>query len=94
MPWPVLTMNSQRCSSAILAPQALSRGGHLAWFFKSAFPKDYKSPVRDCLAHKHDLATLASANLKHIGERELTRRNRWRRPASFKVGDLVLVHHS
>ena len=40
------------------------------------------------------MANLARANLKHVRERELTRRNRTRRPASFKVGDLVLVHHS
>ena len=32
--------------------------------------------------------------MKQVRERELTRRNRTRRPATFKVGDLVLVHHS
>ena len=46
------------------------------------------------MEHRQDLANLARANLKHVRERELTRRNRTRRPATFKVGDLVLVHHS
>ena len=36
----------------------------------------------------------AGTNLRHIRDRELSRRNRLRRPASFKAGDLVLVHHS
>ena len=65
-----------------------------AWFFKTPFPVDYKSPVGDWLEHGQDLANLARANLKHVRERELTRRNRTRRPATFKVGDLVLVNHS
>ena len=37
---------------------------------------------------------MAKANLKHVRERQLTRRNRTRRPATVKVGDLVLVRHS
>ena len=49
--------------------------------------------VGDWLRHRQDLANLARANLKHVRERELTRRNRTRRPATFVVGDLVLVHH-
>ena len=57
-------------------------------------PEDYKSPVGDWLEHRQDLAKLARANPKHVPERELTRRNRTRLPATFKVGDLVLVHHS
>ena len=64
------------------------------WFFKPPFPEDYKSPVRDWLEHRQNLANVARANLKHVRERELTRRNRTRHPATFKVGDLVLLHHS
>ena len=40
------------------------------------------------------MANQAGTNLRHIRERELSRRNRPRQPASFKVGDLVLVHYS
>ena len=69
-------------------------GARLAWFFKTPFPEDCKSPVGDWLEHRQVLANLASANLKHIRERELTKRNRLRCPATFKVGDVVLVHHS
>ena len=69
-------------------------GRRPTWFFKTPFPEDYKSPVGDWLEHRQDLANLARANLKHVREREWTRRNRTRRPATFKVGDLVLVHHS
>ena len=36
----------------------------------------------------------AGTNLRHIRERELSGRNCLRRPASFKVGDFVLVHDS
>ena len=75
-------------------PNELFHGGRPAWFFKTPFPEDYKSPVGDWPEHRQDLANLARANLKHIRERELTRRNRTRRPATYKVGDPVLVHHS
>ena len=68
--------------------------GRPAWFFKTPFPEDYKSPVGDWLEHRQDLANLARGNLKHVQEGQLTRRNRTRRPATFNVGDLVLVHHS
>ena len=40
------------------------------------------------------MANQAGTNLRHIRDRELSPRNCLRRPASFKVGDLVLVHHS
>ena len=46
------------------------------------------------LEHKQSMANQAGTNLRHICDRELSRRIRLRRPASFKVGDLVLVHHS
>ena len=72
----------------------LFHGGRPAWFFKAPFPENYKSPVGDWLEHRQDLANLARPNLKHVQERELTRRNRTIRPAPFKVADLVLVHHS
>ena len=76
-----------------IPPTNCSNGGRPAWFFKTPFPEDYKSPVCDWMEHRQDLANLARANLKHVRERELTRRNCTRRPATFKVGDLVLVHH-
>ena len=37
---------------------------------------------------------LAPLHLRHICDREMSQGNRLRQPASFKVGDLVLVHHS
>ena len=40
------------------------------------------------------MANQAGTNLRHICERELSRQHHLRRPASFNVGDLVLVHHS
>ena len=64
------------------------------WSFKTPVPEDYNSPVRDWLEHRQDLANQARANLNHVREPDLTRRNHTRRPATFKVGDLVLVHHS
>ena len=94
LPWAVLTMKSQESSSTGHTPQVLFHGGRPAWFFKTPLEEDYKSRVGDWLEHRQDLANLARANLKHVQERELTRRNRTRRPATFKVGDIVLVHHS
>ena len=94
LPWAVLTMNSQESSSTGYTPHELVHGGRPAWFFQTSFPEDYKSPVGDLLEHRQDLANRARANLKRVRDRELTRRNRTRRPVSFKVGDLVLVHHS
>ena len=54
----------------------------------------HKSPVGDWLEHRQDPANEARANLKHVRERELTRRNHTRRPATFKVRDLELLHQS
>ena len=93
LPWAVLTMNSQDSSPTGYTPHELLRRGRPAWFLKTPFPEDYKSPVGDWLEHRQDLANLARANVKHVRERELTRRNRTRSPATFKVGELVLVHH-
>ena len=74
--------------------EELFHGGRPAWFLKTPFLEDFKSPVGDWLEHKQSMAHQAGTNLRHIRERELSRRNRLRRPASFKIGDLVLVHHS
>ena len=92
--WAVLTMNSQRSSSTGFNPHELFYGGRPAWFFKTPFPEDLKSPVGDWLEHKQSMTNQAGTNLRHICERELSRQNRLRRPASFRVGNLVLVHHS
>ena len=94
LPWAVLAMNSQERSSTGYTPHELFHGGRPAWLFKTPFPEDYKSPVGDWLEQRQDLASRARANLKRVRERELTRRNRTRGLASFKGGDLVLVHHS
>ena len=94
LPWAVLTMNSHESSSTAYNPHELFHGGRPAWFFKTPFPEDYKSPVGDWLEYRQDLANLARANLKHVRERELTTPNRTRVAATFKVGDPVLVHHS
>ena len=87
-------MNSQESSSTGYTPPELFHGGHAAWSFKTPFPQDYKRPVGDLLEHRQDLANLARANLQHFQEPELPRRNRHKPRASFKVGDLVLAHHS
>ena len=94
LPWAVLTMNSEDSFSTRYTPHELFHGGRPVWLFKTAFPEDYKSPVGDWLKQRRDLANLARANLKHVREQELSTRNRRRRPATFKVGDIVLVHHS
>ena len=87
-------MNSQGSSSTSYTPHELFHRGHPALFFKTPFPEDYKSLVGNWLERKEDLANLASTHLKHVREGAVTKRNRLRRPPSFKVGDLVLVHHS
>ena len=94
VPWAVLTMNSQRSSSTGFVPHKLFHGAQPAWFFKTPFPEDLKSPVGDLVEHKQSMPNQAGTNLRHIREPELSRRNCLRRPASFTVGDLVLVHHS
>ena len=94
MPWVVRTMNSQRSSSTGFTPHELFHGGRPAGFFKTPFPEDFNSPVGDRLEHMQSMANQAATNLRHICDRELSRRNRLRRRASFKVGDLVLVYHS
>ena len=44
--------------------------------------------------HKQSMAKQDGTNLRHIRDHELSRWNRLGQPASFKVGDLVWVHHS
>ena len=94
MPWAVLTMNSQRSSSTGFTPHELFLGGQPACFFKAPLLEDFKSPVGDWLEHKQSMANQAGSNLRHIGDRELSRQNCLRQPANCKVGDLVLLHHS
>ena len=74
VPWAVLTMNSQRSSPTGLTPHELFHGGRPAWFFKTPYPEDFKSPVGDWLEHKQSLANQAGTNLRHIGDRELSQR--------------------
>ena len=47
LPFAVLAMNSQESSSNGSTPHVLFHGGHPAWFFKTPFPEDYRSPVGD-----------------------------------------------
>ena len=94
LPWAVLTVNSQRSSSTGFTPHELFHGERPAWFFSTPFPEDFKTPVGDWLEHKQSMANQAGCNLRRVRERELSRTNRLRRPASFKVGDLAFVHHS
>ena len=75
LPWAVLTMNSQQSSSTGYTPHELFHAGRPAWFFKTPFPEDFKSPVGNWLEHKQALAEQAKENLKHVRERDLTRRN-------------------
>ena len=66
LPWAVLTIDSQESSSTGYTAQELFHGVLHAWFFKTPFPEDDKSPVGDWLEHTQDLAHLPRANLKHI----------------------------
>ena len=92
VPWAVLTMNSQLSISTGFTPHELFHGRRPAWFLKALFPEDFRSPVGDWLEHKQSMANQAGSNLRHIRDCELSRQNRLRRPASFQVGDPVLVH--
>ena len=94
LPWAVLTVNSQRSSSTGFSHHELFHGGRPAWFFSIPFPEDFKGRVGDWLGHKQSMANQAGTNLRDIPERELSRRNCLRKPASFKVGDVVLIRHS
>ena len=78
VPWGVLTMNSQRSSSTGLTSHELFYGQRPAWFLKTPFPEDFKSPVGDWLEHKQYMANQAGTNLRHIGDRELSTTNRLR----------------
>ena len=78
VPWAVLIMNSQRSSSMGFTPHELFHGGGPALIFKTPFPEDFKSPVGDWLEHKQSMANQAGTNLRQIGEREMSRRNRLR----------------
>ena len=78
--WAILTMNAEESSSTGYTSHKLFHGRRPVWFFKTPFSEPRRG--------------LARANLKHVRERELTRRYRMRRHATFRVGDLVLVYQS
>ena len=66
VPWAVLSMNSQRSFSTGFTPHELFHGGRPAWFFKTPFPEDFKSPVGDWLEHKQSLANQAGISFQLI----------------------------
>ena len=74
LPWAVLTMNSQRSSSTGFTPHKLFHGERPAWVFSTPSPEDFKSPVGDWPEHKQSMANQAGTNLRHVRERELSRR--------------------
>ena len=95
LPWAVLSMRSERgWCPGFTPPPELFHGGGPAWFFSEPFPEDFKSLVGDWLQHKRSMANQAGTNLRDVRERELSQLNRLRQPASFKLGDIVLVHPS
>ena len=57
LPSAVLTMNSQQSSSTCYTPHELLHGGRFAWFFKTPFPEDCKSPFGDWLEQKQTWPT-------------------------------------
>ena len=72
VPCAVLTMNSHKRSSTGFTLHELFHGGRPAWYFKTAFPEDFKSPFGFWLEHKQSMANQAGANLRHICESELS----------------------
>ena len=92
LPCDVLTMNSPQRSSTGYSPHDLFHWGRSAWLFK-IFLTLRITIVGDWLEHKQDLANFGTANLKYVRERELTRRNRARCPATLKVRRPGLVQH-
>ena len=75
VPWPVLTMKSQRSSSTAFTLDELFHGGRRAWFFSTSSSEDFKSSIGDWLKQQ-SMANQAGTNLIHVRERELSRRNR------------------
>ena len=93
LPWAVLTMKSQRSLLTAFTLDELFHGGRRAWFFSTSSSEDFKSPIGDRLKQQF-MANQAGTNLRHVRERELSRRNCLWQPAILNVGDLALVHHS
>ena len=68
--------------------------GHPAWFLQARHPEDSYSTVGKWVEEREDKVDKAKAMLKRVRERQWTKKNRHRVPASYQEGDLVLVHHS
>ena len=94
VPWPVLTMNSQRSSSTGFTPNRAVSRRTTCLVLQKPPSRGLQEPFGDWLEHKQSMANQAGTKLRHIRDRELSLQNRVRWPANFKVGDLVLVHHS
>ena len=92
---PVITlmMNSQESSSTGYSPHELFMG-RPAWFLHAPYPEDSYSTVGGWLKEQEDKIAKAQAMLRTVRERQWTRKNKHRVPASYREGDWVLVHHS
>ena len=88
-----LMMNSQESSATGYSPHELFMG-HPAWLLHAPYPEDSYSTEGEWVKEQQDKVDKANAMLQRVRERQWNKKTKHRVPASYREGDLVLVHHS
>ena len=88
-----LMMNSQESSATGYSPHELFLG-RPAWFLHACYPEDTHSSVGEWVQEQQAKVDKAKAMLQRVRERQCTKKNKHRVPATYQEGDWVLVHHS
>ena len=86
-------MNSQESSATGYTPHEFFMG-RPAWFLHAPYPEDSYSTVGKLVKEQQDKVDMAKALLQRVRERQWSKRNKHRVPASYQEGDWLLVHHS
>ena len=84
-----LMMNSQEGSATGYSPHELFLG-RPTWFLHAPYPEDTHSSVGEWVQEQQAKVAM----LQRVRERQWTKKNKHRVPATYQEGNWVLVHHS
>ena len=93
LPYINFVLNSQISSVTGMSPSELFHG-RLPWKFQSVSEPCDNPSVESWLMEQLFLQEKACLRLKHLRSLALQRKNRVRKPATYKIGEFVLVHKS
>ena len=86
-------MNSQISSVTGVSPSELFQG-RLPWRFECSMEPSENPQVESWVLEQLFLQEKACLRVKHLRSVAMERKNKWRSPASYAVGEWVLIHKS